>query len=524
MKLNVLLGFIFFLTSCASGHQALTSRLRALVASDRHDEAIQLVTTGSLAQDNNSKLLYHVELGLIHHYKSDYEASVEALSHAKVLLDELYTTSATGKVKSVIINDNSDFYYGEKYEASLIYFYLALNHYLRAQNEVDQTKKRTILRQARAEILAWDTFLSEIKKERMGQALFKEDLLAKTFGALIHESQQNKNDDQIALQLYKDANDVFFKYYNLFPTFNSAYETFKNNFKNLHKLSEKEVAGKYVLQTNHAQEFKDFLNLKILTLTKKIRPNELKSQIAKLNPSQEVLKQLNASGNKVTFLLQEGLIAEKSVQRYEFPVNWGNNRQMAGILALGSVISFELPYIPSVPQPGNAKVQALDKNGVIVAEAPLSVIAPLGDLAKQAINEHTSAIATKTGIRLAAKHVAALALTYAAYQSNKKNNPELAGAIAGLTHAAAVAVINESEKADTRFWSTLPANIRMSELTLNSGTYRFRAIYGQEGLSNYRIVDLGEKTVENKSLNFVMSGSNLKMPAKRELASVPAKN
>ncbi len=524
MRLSVLLGLIFFISSCASGHQALTSRIRALVASDRHDEAIQLLTTGSLSQDNNSKLLYHVELGLIQHYKGDYEASIKAMTDAKNLLDELYTTSASGKVKSVIINDNSDFYYGEKYEASLIYFYLSLNHYLLAQIETDQAKKSLLLRQARAEILAWDTFLSEIKKDRMGEALFKEDLLAKTFGALIHESQKTKNDDQIALQLYKDANAVFFKYYNLFPTFNNSYQAFKANFNNLHNLPEKEVEGKYVLATTHSQDFKNFLTLKILMLTKKIRPQELKQQIATLSPTQEILNKLNSSGNQVTFLLQEGLIVEKSVQHYQFPINWGNSRQMAGILALGSVITFELPYIPSIPQPGSARVQALDQDGVVVAEAPLSVIAPLGDLAMQAINEHTTAIATKTGIRLAAKHVAALAVTYAAYQANRKNNPELAGAIAGLTHAAAVALINESEKADTRFWSTLPANIRMSELTLSNGTYRFRAVYGQEGMNNYRIVDLGEKTVENKSLNFVMSGSNLKAPAKREMASVKDKN
>lgn len=523
LKYLVLLSLIFLLSSCATGHQALTDRIRSMVGSNQHDEAIQLITTGSLAQDRNSKLLYHVELGLVQHYKGDYEASIQALTEAKVLLDELFTTRVSGKISSSIINDNSDFYYGEKYEASLIYFYLSLNHYLRAQEEQDAVKKGTYLRQARAEILAWDAFLSEIKKERLGKALFKEDLLAKTFGALVHESQKTKNDDQIALQLYKDANDVFFKYYNLFPTFNSSYQVFKDNFSNFHKISEKEVAGKYVMATPHSEEFKNFLTQKILMLTKKIRPQELKEQITKLKPSQEILNRLNTPGGQVTFLLQEGLIVGKGTQRYEFPVNWGNNRQMAGILALGSVITFELPYIGTVPKPGSAKVQALDQNGLIIAEAPLSVIAPLGELAKQAINEHTTAIATKTGIRLAAKHVAALAVTYAAYQSNRKNNPEFAGAIAGLTHAAAVALINESEKADTRFWSTLPANIRMSELTLKNGTYRFRAVYGQEGAGDYRIVDLGEKTIENKSLNFVMSGSNLKSPAKRDLASVKDK-
>ena len=58
---------------------------------------------------------------------------------------------------------------------------------------------------ARAEVLAWDSFLKNLKSERRGQAVFKNDLLAKIFGAFIHEMIGSNNDLQISLQLYKEV-------------------------------------------------------------------------------------------------------------------------------------------------------------------------------------------------------------------------------------------------------------------------------------------------------------------------------
>jgi hypothetical protein len=76
--------------------------------------------------------------------------------------------------------------------------------------------------------------------------------------------------------------------------------------------------------------------------------------------------------------------------------------------------------------------------------------------------------------------------------------------------AAAVVTIDESEKADVRFWSTLPASIRLAQMTLPSGIYTFRVVLGQSGTEGYKVIDLGEYQIAptKKFLFFTIKSSN----------------
>lgn len=508
-----------FLLSCASVDRETSKQLRSMVMAKDFDSAINLLGTSPLAQNEKTQLLYYFELGLINHYKGDFTQSNIALLKAKELIDELYTTRVSGKLTSVLSNDNADFYYGEKYEASLVYFYLSLNFYMQATLSADPSEKKVLLRQAKSEITGWDSFLTEIKIERIGKAVFKEDLLAKTFGAFVHEAQGTREDTQIALQLYKDANSVLFKNYNLFPTYNTSYKNFKDNFSNLANLPLKEVEGKYVLETEHSQSLKDFLALKILSLTKKFTPQEYKSMVTQLKPSSAVLENLKQEGGNVTFLIQDGLIVEKLARKYEYPLSLNSSIASGLTFGLGNAISFELPYVGAAPILENARLEALEPSGKVVSHSSLTIVAPLAELAEQAINEHSSSVAAKTGARVAAKHIAAILGAQAAYNASKNEHPAMAFLLATAAHSAAVAAIRESEKADLRYWSTLPSNIRMGNLTLPNGIYKFRAVFGQEGSHDYRIIELGEQSVEKGTLKFVMDNKNHHQRA-RELASI----
>lgn len=486
--LHVLMLSLVF--ACASGHQSTSKRIRELSLAGDYDGAIKHLTESPLAKEERSKLLYFTELGLLHHYRGSFSDSNAALTSAKELIDELYTTKASGKLKSIVSNDNADFYYGEKYEASLVYFYLALNYYSLALVETDGAKKRDYLRKARSEVVAWDSFLREMKEERLGQALFKEDLLAKTFGAFIHETQNTNQDDQIALQLYKDASEVLFKNYNLYPTYNESYEEFRKNFSTFSKLSPKEVEGKYVLATPHNSSLKQFLTQKIAYLSKKLKKGPAKD-----------------SGS-ITFLVQDGLIAEKVPKTYEIPMVWGAHESMALSMGAGSKVTFELPTVSRGESLEASSLEALDASGNVVAQVPLTVIAPLNELAEQAINEHSTAVATKTATRVISKHVAALAASAATYESGRRNNNSMVMLLAMAGHAASVAAINESEKADVRFWSTLPSNIRMGQMTLKKGSYSFRAILGTPTAPS-KITDLGQFEVGREETMLVINRPKL---------------
>lgn len=460
-------------------------------------EAIEYIKDSTLAKDEKSKLLFFTETGLLEHYQGNYIASNDELYKAKQLIDEQFTTKVSGKISSVVTNDNSDFYYGEKYEASLVYFYLTLNDYLLSFSEADPELKRKYLESARAHVVEWDSFLNEMKLERLGKAYFKEDLLAKTFGALVHEAQNNPRDTQIALQLYKDAADVFFKNYNLFPSFNSAYNEFGRAFTSFPNISKSEIEKKYVLKTQHALAFEQFLKNKIESLSQK------------------------KAKSTITFLVQDGLIVEKKPHRIELPITWGTHHGSAMMLRMGGHITFELPSIDSIPVLEESRLEALDTNGKVIATSSLPIIAPISELAAQAVNEHSTAIAAKTASRVAAKHIAAVVAAGAAYESARRNNNALGMSLATIGHAAAMISINESEKADVRYWSTLPSNIRMGNITVPEGTYSFRAVFGKEGAQEYRVIELGQHTVE-KTIKLVMNSKNQKNNSKSIAITLPA--
>lgn len=497
MKIKHILPALFLFTACATSHHRTSVELRKMVMANNHEAALKFLNESPISKDQNSKLLFQLERGLLEHYRGNYAESIVALTAAKNIVDELYTVKVSSKAASALSNDNADLYYGEKYEASLIHFYLSLNYYLTGE-----------LEKARAEVLAWDTFLSEMKNDRLGKALFNEDLLAKTFGAIVHEAQGTNKDLQIALQLYVDAQDVYFKNYNLYPTFNENFKLFRENFADLPKLSLKDVEGKYVKRTVHADSFNEFLTYKVLSLTKKLRPHQLKTLSAKLNPSEEVKKKLNAPYANVTVLVQDGLIAEKYPKHYSFPLQVGPGLVNTLTFSVGNTIQFELPAIEAPPVLEQARLRALDQTGAVVAEAPLPVIAPLGELAEQAVNEHSTSIAAKTGARVAAKHIAALVAAQATARAGGRDAAPFAAMAALVAHTAAVAAINESEKADVRYWSTLPSNIRMGQLTLNDGSYKMQAVYGQEGMPGHRVVELGQQTVLKNKLQLVMNNQS----------------
>jgi hypothetical protein len=61
--------------------------------------------------------------------------------------------------------------------------------------------------------------------------------------------------------------------------------------------------------------------------------------------------------------------------------------------------------------------------------------------------------------------------TYKALGGGKSNENFLAKNAAVIQYAAATRLIEESEKADTRYWSTLPNEFRMVDIEIEPGNY-----------------------------------------------------
>lgn len=330
-----------FLLGCSSGGREDRFELRNYYATGAYDKGLEFLEKSKYYQDKNERLLALMEKGMLLHAKGDYEKSSQVLDEARALSNDLYTTSISKKAEKTLLNDTYDVFYGEVYERSLLHFYLSLNAILNYR----KTKKRDDLFKARAEVLAWDSFLSSVKEDRLGKSVYKNDLLLKVYGAKIHEMIGTREDRNIALQLYKDAKDVLLKNYNTYPTFNQQYQSFKKDFDKLAKLPLDEVKKKYVAETDLQKELKEFLDQNISRLSK---PDKKKT-----------LKDIKVP---VTLVLEKGMIAEKTADKSFYSLDFLSKEPLIALFA-ADVLGL-LPS-PNSYNPGGAYM------GIIVASAAL---------------------------------------------------------------------------------------------------------------------------------------------------------
>ncbi|MCB9062766.1 MAG: hypothetical protein H6622_14690 [Halobacteriovoraceae bacterium] len=513
------------LFSCATTSKKERSELRTLFKTQQFDKA--LLKLGEIAEfkDPNNQLILALEKGTILHQKGDYYQSSEEFRKAKEIIHKNYTVRISQKAKTLFTNDNFDVYYGVNYEHSLLHFYQMMNFYMLYKtgkkimpdgkvSDLNPQDKLNYLRMARAEVIDWDVTQDKMKQANVGRGVFKRDLAAKLIGGAIHESFRKFNEDQIALQLYKDAKDILLKNYNAYKTLNKSYKKFISDYDKFPSMPIESVEKNYVEPTSAQNALKDFLDFKIISLTNIIRKNDFNNQVRIQKPSQEILnlvKQQKERSN-VSIVLQRKLIPKKVGEKVYADLQSAleqstgskavasigaaaisifaahklgltppaNNWSVAGAelgyrfthaALTGAAIGFELPKISKPPKFNEFEVAAFDDKNKMVKVFQSTLMDPIGDMAEEAVAAESIARYTRLAIRLATKHATAIAAAYATYKGLEKKSEFFAKAAAMATYLASAKAIEVSEKADTRYWSTLPGEISFSESYLPPGSY-----------------------------------------------------
>lgn len=552
---SILVLFTLFLFSCASGGKKERNQVRQLLKTSQFDQAISIIENSKVYKDKDNRLLLLMEKGLLLHAGKKYYQSSQVLEEARELGRKLYTTSISNKVQKLIANDNYDIYYGERYEISLIHFYQALNHLLiskqgfyeahsvkEGKEGVRQIPERKLtpneIRQrqmsARAEVLAWDSFLKNLKTTRKGQSVFKNDLLAKTFGAYVHEMIGTPTDLQIALQLYKDCHKLLVRSYGAYKSYNGSFKEYNENYSKFASLGERKVKASFINETAYQKKLKNYLNERIVDLSLQIRPRSIKKIKKRYGITKALIKKVKSNRNpNVTIIFQRGIIPKKVGKKEYFglgkaardnpaaqvgaailtvfaaqklglmppprsytPAGAYLGLRVAEVAVTNAAISFELPQIQN---PGlNSTTEILIKNakGEVVSQKPLSLVAPLGDIAEQAVAENAASLYGRMGARLAIKHISAIVAAYATYKalSSSKSNAFFARQAAVFQYIATAKGIEASEKADTRYWSTLPSDVWMGKFKLPVGSYQVFARVHESGAA--KDISLGPLSVK----------------------------
>lgn len=501
------------LTACASQSRNQQAALRDSIAKKDFAKAKQIVADAEFLNEENNRLLLTMEKGRTFFLANDYYQALQEFNKARDISEELFTVSVSKKATSGLVNDNSDNYYGESYEKSMIRFYQSLTHHklsLSGEYEAHQVPGKdadgkVIFKPVAAKklsnqeikfhataaknvLLDWDSYLSTLKSTTGGVPTYKDDLLAKMYGAYIHQTAGSAADMQIAKDLYKSAKTVLMRNYNIYKSFNSKYEDFRKKFSDLPSLSPQELEQNFMSKTKSYKELEGYID----------------NQIASLE---------SGKANNVLFIIENGLIQPKVAKTYNFPLAQGNGgRQLASVgndiigfsqkilqVAEGSVpsIHFELPEVPFAPVQNTTKIVVETLDGKKVLEQSLFVVGPMDEIANQALDEKITGIRIKTGARVAAKHIAAITAAYGVYTQMKQKTPEMmAMAAASASYAAANKLIAASEQADLRSWSTLPQSFSLSSVRMPAGEYKVTLVDGSVSIP-LKNIQINDKQLRN---------------------------
>lgn len=526
---KLLFGFIFLtlVTSCATGVKKLKHSLRSQVRTGQYAQALKTLDSSSELRDSDeSKLLYYMEKGALLHSMGHYGQSIIVFEKAKKLAIDQYTVRISKKITTYIGSDSSDVFYGEKYELSMLYFYQTLNHLILSHSEkkdefkmvegkktlvwsdLNDQQRREELFRARSELLAWDSFLKNLKSERSGTAVFKDDLIAKVLGGQVHEAIGTSKDREVAFQLYKDALNLLLKNYNGYKSYNLKAKKFVADFKELPKLGLKKVKRDYISKTKYQEDLQTFLKTKVLSMAKRLRRRSWKRDIRPYDIDLKTIKP-KAESN-VSIVIQEGIIPNKVGEKQYYGLSKFMKKGGAGAAIMShfassvlglypapktynpagaylgynvgklalteAAIKFELPKIENNSIKNHLVLEVWSKE-VKIKEVVVPVISPLGDVAEQAIVEQSAWLYPKIGVRLATKHAVAIAASYGTYKlmkSGKSGSAFFAKNAAVLQYVAASKGIEALESADTRQWSTIPATLRIVDLFLKPGSYQLK--------------------------------------------------
>jgi hypothetical protein len=473
MKNFWLLVFVLCIfTSC--GTVVKDRDMRVKLANDiktkNYSGALNIVEQKDFYSDKNSVLLKNLEIGTVHYLRGEYYQSLKSFENAKKISDDLYTISVKKKIASVW-DENMDNYYGEKYERSMIRFYLSLVNYdlykqgfyeeyidgnkLKvSKKELTESERNFHLEYARSSIIEWDSLLKSYQVETSGEPVYKNDIIAKVWGGFIHSEFNDSDDRQIALQLYKDGSDVLLKNYNMYPIFNNEYEKFNANFKKLPNISYQELQKNYINETEYSKDLKEFLIRNIKNLTSYKRDN-------------------------LIIMIKNNLVAKKIVKEIKIPIPiaaFGSvNSDIEALFRLAMLANIDISEaiieVPEIKLDDIIKkytAQIYDLGNNKIAEVNLTMIESMSDIAKKTLDDKIVAVQSKIITRLTAKYVAGAVAAYMVYSQGGS-----ASHILGLTMlVGSIKTANETSRVDTRYWTSLFSDIQFGGAILNSGKYK----------------------------------------------------
>jgi len=396
------------LTGCATYSDSF-SPIRRDLAAQNYDGAIERLD--KQADDQTNHVLYLLNKGMVLRMKHDYSGSNQHLEAAKNEMERLFTASVSEHALSFLLNDATVSYGGEDYEQVLVHLFMALNYL-----ELGQ------IGEARVEALQVDEKLRQLGA-KVSTGSYTQDAFTLYLTGMIYEDLGERSDAMIS---YRDA-----------------YNAYKEQ------------------QTRFGTPLPDMLKLDLLRMaTRQGLKNEARRYskefgIALVPPSSDA-----PPSGELVFILNNGLAPIKRERIGNFAAPPDSSAAPGYSVSPGVFVTIALPYYESQPsRVTQVRISAGD------SQATSELMENIDAIARASLASHMAAITARSIARAAAKVKIQQAVDRAGNGDNRNAGAALLGSLA--VRVASIA----TERADTRSWLTLPANILIARLPLPPGEY-----------------------------------------------------
>jgi uncharacterized protein len=427
---------LLLIAACASTQtstQQFANTDDMLLRGDYQAVIAQLESAKEKQYKAKDRVLYYLDLGMLHHYAGNYALSNEFLQKAEYAIEELFTAQISKIATSILLNDNALDYSGEDYEDIYLNIFKALNYIALGEedaafveiNRIDhklnmlQDKYVEFGKQLEIAAAANATEGNPELNAEPESIKFHNDALARYLSVLIYAADREWDNAGIAVQKLREA---WTSQRSLYPHSMPEVAYQPENYQN-GSLSAIAFVGKSPIKnsaTYYITTFDDYVNV--------------------------------ASSEPVAFS-----------ENIPWPTKHGKH------------FKFSLPYM-SRRGTEVGRIEILS-NGQKIGE--LALLESMEDVAMEAFKVKAPLIYIKSVVRSIVK---GLASERAKAEMNKAINDPLAAMLAGMVTDVAV---DATENADLRISRFFPSKSFVGHVELAPGTYNITLRYLNR--SNYEL-------------------------------------
>jgi hypothetical protein len=148
-------------------------------------------------------VLYYLDLGAVQHDAGKFKESDESLDRAERRMEELYTKSVTRAAGTLMLNDTTTEYAGERFERALVNAYRALNYTFlnKREDALVEVRKLSRLLQEYSDVYGAKS------------TAYKDDAFAQFLASLLYEDDGRPDDARIAREKSRKAYESWKKGY-----------------------------------------------------------------------------------------------------------------------------------------------------------------------------------------------------------------------------------------------------------------------------------------------------------------------